>query len=85
MDETPSTVFTIDIIPPNCMIAAQLAYQNDDEYVIVPPTTPSPPPTHVRFCAGKPDGSESEWSGWFDLLDIPIVLMWSTFWDDGNW
>lgn len=41
--------------------------------------------THVRFCAGKPDGSESEWSGWFGLNDIPIVLTWATFWDTGSW
>lgn len=84
-DEAP-TVFTIDILPANCLIVAQFACHDDDgNFMLLPPVDPPSPPTHVRFCAGKPDGTESEWSGWFDLLDIPIVLSWATFWNTDNW
>lgn len=82
-DATP--VFVIDILPANCKIIAQIARFDGETPIMISPADMHEIATHVRFCAGKPDGSESEWSGWFGLNDIPIVLTWATFWDTGSW
>jgi hypothetical protein len=83
MDE--KILFTVDILPPNCSIIAQLADCREGSPVIVLPDDPNARPTHVRFCVSKPDGTESEWSGWFDLEDIPVVLNWESFWSTEGW